>query len=126
VLGQSIDNGVEMVKRTMKTNVTTLTLARFVQANTLPDEPFLYIGNFASINLLSERLPAGYYPYYPGAFPPAITDKYAEELITIKPQLIGYGNWKLPDALMEFIDDNYTVVYEENIHKLCRLNTPSE
>jgi hypothetical protein len=124
VLNQSIIYGMKLLKYTMKTDMGLLTLAKFVQANTSPDEPLqgMGFGIGGSINLLSERFPAGYYPYYPGAFPSSMTDKYFEEFIAIKPRMMFYESWVFPDELMEFIDDNYTVVYEEGSVKICIIN----
>jgi hypothetical protein len=125
VLNQSIIYGAESLKHTMKTDMTILTLAKFVQANTLPDEPFqdICIGIGGTVNLLSERFSAGYYPYYAQWFPPSMTDKYVEEMKKTKPRMIGYGGYgKTPDTIMEVIDNNYTIVYEEGVVKIGILN----
>ena len=123
VLNQSLFIGARMLRNTMRTDYDGNAIASFIKENTTPDESILYIGNYCSIYFLSDRSPAGYYPYYTPLsmdYPSVIT-AYIDELALNKPRLIAYGNRELPDAFDDYINENYTVIYEYKNHVICTL-----
>jgi hypothetical protein len=118
ILNQSIGAGKRMVRYALGEDQAGRAVAAFVRENTLPGEPILYIGAFSRIYLLSNRPPAGYYPYFISTIP-LDQQSYLAELSAKKPRVIAYGNFMLPDVVTEYIDENYTVIYEAGDHKVC-------
>jgi hypothetical protein len=113
--------GVKSAIGTMRTDTGGNALVSFIKGNTRQDEPILYIGMYCRIYLKSNRPSAGYYPYY-GKLISFFIESYIDELVLKKPRLLVYGNIELPKILMDYINNNYTVVYEYGTHKICKLN----
>jgi len=124
ILNQSMLTGVKMFIGSMFTNNTTNILASYIKKNTKQDEPILYIGHYCIIYLVSERPPAGYYPYYTSYLMNYSLSNmnYIDELESKKPKLIACEMSELPKILEDYINNNYTVIYEYENHKICRLN----
>lgn len=124
IFNKSLLTGVKALLETMRNDTTGNMLAASINENTEPDEPILYIGNYCKIYFLSERPPAGYYPFFTsGAINhSSIFENYIDELKLKKPRIIAYGNRELPKILEDYINDNYIVIYEYENHKICRLN----
>ena len=123
ILYQSLFYGVIRLRDTMHTDNTGSVLASFIKENTIPEEPILYIGNYCQIYFLSDRSPAGYYPYYTMMTMnySSIIESYINELESKKPRLIAYGNRELPEAIYNYINNNYTITNEYNGHIICLL-----
>jgi hypothetical protein len=118
ILNQSISDGKRMMGNTLWEDHTGKAIATFIRENTLPDEPILYIGAYSRIYLLSDRPPAGYYHYFSSNIP-IDQQNYLAELSAKKPRVVAYGNRELQAAVTKYIDENYTVVYEVDEHKVC-------
>jgi hypothetical protein len=124
ILNQSIGAGAGRIADTMRLDDTGVALATFVKNHTNPDETILYIGHHVRLYLMSERLPAGYYMYLspPMLDIPAVIENYTDELVLRKPRIIVYGDYYLPDEISDYINENYTVIYEYDVHKVCEIN----
>ncbi|MCL2078775.1 MAG: glycosyltransferase family 39 protein [Oscillospiraceae bacterium] len=120
VLNGSLSIGKGMIELTLKTDADRNVLASFIKENTAQDEPILYIGLNCYIYLQSDRAPAGYYPYYaPESMNyPAVIDSYIDEIALKNPRLIAYGNKWLPEKFRDYINDNYTVVFENRYGRI--------
>jgi hypothetical protein len=124
ILNQSIGTGMGRIIDTMRPDVIGTTLAAFVKNKTAPGETILYIGHHVRLYLLAERYPAGYYAYFspPMLDMPTIIESYIEELALRKPRIVVYGDYYLPDEISDYINENYTVIYECDVHKVCEIN----
>jgi hypothetical protein len=120
VLNQSIVTSARIFAMNMTPDTTVHTLASFIENNTAPDEPILYVGNYCRLYLVSGHLPATYYAYKPVNHH-AIIASYFTEFMSKKPQLIAYGLDDLPEEIDNYINENYTVVYEHGVHKVCKI-----
>jgi len=130
IFNQSLFKGTYMLVNSIRTDATAYKLALLIKENTKKDEPILYIGNYCITYLLSERPPAGYYPYYPRGVMDdpskamnysSSIESYIDELASKKPRLIAYGRSTFSKTLENYISDNYSVIYEYKMHKICRL-----
>ena len=126
ILNKPLRTCVKDIKCTMRQNISLTYVASFIEENTEQDEQILCIVNCSDVYLMSKRHPAGRYPIYIYAdmnYSTLIKD-YLDELASKKPRLIVY-KIRIKDQrqkiVEDYIADNYTCIYENDIFKVYRL-----